>query len=147
IAGFRCGLDRGYAALVEMDADGSHPPERLPAMLSAIDAGADLVIGPRAVPGGSEVNWRRERQVISRGGNVYSRIMLGVDIKDITAGYRAYRADALREMDLDAIESKGYCFQIDMTWRMRGNGRTVREVPITFTERTVGQSKMSESIF
>jgi len=147
IAGFRWGLDRGYAVLVEMDADGSHPPERLPAMLDAIDAGADLVIGSRYVPGGSVVNWPWQRHVISRGGNVYSRIMLGVDIKDITAGYRAYRADALREMDLDAIESKGYCFQIDMTWRMLGNGRTVREVPITFTERTVGQSKMSESIF
>src|SRR5699024_4911003 len=117
------------------------------AMLDAIDAGADLVIGSRYVPGGSVVNWPWQRHVISRGGNVYSRIMLGVDIKDITAGYRAYRADALREMDLDAIESKGYCFQIDMTWRMLGNGRTVREVPITFTERTVGQSKMSESIF
>lgn len=147
IAGFRWGLERGYTVLVEMDADGSHPPERLPAMLEAVDAGADLAIGSRYVPGGNVVNWPWQRHVISRGGNVYSRIMLGVGIKDITAGYRAYRADALAEMDMDAIESKGYCFQIDMTWRLLGNGRKVVEVPITFTERTVGQSKMSESIF
>src|SRR5699024_12328776 len=107
-AGFRWGLDRGYAVLVEMDADGSHPHERLPAMLDAIDAGADLVIGSRYVPGGSVVNWPWQRHVISRGGNVYSRIMLGVDIKDITAGYRAYRTAALRAMDLDAMESNGH---------------------------------------
>lgn len=147
IAGFRWGLERGFSVLVEMDADGSHPPERLPAMLAAVDSGADLVIGSRYVPGGSVVNWPWQRHVISRGGNVYSRIMLGVGVKDITAGYRAYRAAALAELDLDAVESKGYCFQIDMTWRLLNNGRTVDEVPITFTERTVGQSKMSESIF
>lgn len=147
IAGFRWGLERGYTVLVEMDADGSHPPERLPAMLQAVDAGADLAIGSRYVPGGDVLNWPWQRHVISRGGNIYSRIMLGVGIKDITAGYRAYRADALAELDLDSIESKGYCFQIDMTWRLLGNGRTVVEVPITFTERTVGHSKMSESIF
>ncbi|WP_295647872.1 polyprenol monophosphomannose synthase [uncultured Dietzia sp.] len=147
IAGFRWGLARDYTVLVEMDADGSHPPERLPAMLEAVDAGADLAIGSRYVPGGSVVNWPWQRHVISRGGNVYSRIMLGVGIKDITAGYRAYRAGALAELDMDSIESKGYCFQIDMTWRLLGNGRKVVEVPITFTERTVGHSKMSESIF
>lgn len=147
IAGFRWGLERGYTVLVEMDADGSHPPERLPSMLAAVDAGADLAIGSRYVPGGSVVNWPWQRHVISRGGNVYSRIMLGVGIKDITAGYRAYRAAALAELDLDAVESKGYCFQIDMTWRLLNNGRAVDEVPITFTERTIGQSKMSESIF
>lgn len=147
IAGFRWGLERGYTVLVEMDADGSHPPERLPAMLDAVDAGADLAIGSRYVPGGDVLNWPWQRHVISRGGNIYSRIMLGVGIKDITAGYRAYRADALAELDMDAIESKGYCFQIDMTWRLLNNDRTVVEVPITFTERTVGHSKMSESIF
>ena len=147
IAGFRWGLERGYTVLVEMDADGSHPPERLPAMLEAVDGGADLAIGSRYVPGGSVVNWPWQRHVISRGGNIYSRVMLGVGIKDITAGYRAYRADALAELDLDAIESKGYCFQIDMSWRLLSNGRRVVEVPITFTERTVGHSKMSESIF
>ncbi|MFN3602015.1 MAG: polyprenol monophosphomannose synthase [Dietzia sp.] len=147
IAGFRWGLERGYTILVEMDADGSHPPERLPVMLAAVDAGADLAIGSRYVPGGGVVNWPWRRHVISRGGNVYSRIMLGVGIKDITAGYRAYRSESLARLDLDAIESKGYCFQIDMTWRLLNNGGTVVEVPITFTERTVGQSKMSESIF
>lgn len=147
IAGFRWGLERGYDVLVEMDADGSHPPERLPAMLEALEGGADLVIGSRYVPGGSVVNWPWQRHVISRGGNVYSRIMLGVGIKDITAGYRAYRADAIAALDLDDIQSHGYCFQIDMTWRLLSTGRRVVEVPITFTERTVGQSKMSESIF
>ena len=147
IAGFRWGLERGYTVLVEMDADGSHPPERLPAMLAAVDGGADLAIGSRYVPGGAVVNWPWQRHVISRGGNVYSRVMLGVGIKDITAGYRAYRATALAELDLDSIESMGYCFQIDMTWRLLNNGHRVVEVPITFTERTVGQSKMSESIF
>lgn len=147
IAGFRWGLERDYSVLVEMDADGSHPPERLPAMLAAVDAGADLAIGSRYVPGGNVVNWPWQRHVISRGGNIYSRIMLGVGIKDITAGYRAYRASSLSELDLDTIESKGYCFQIDMTWRLLSNSRNVVEVPITFTERTVGQSKMSESIF
>ena len=116
-------------------------------MLEAVDGGADLAIGSRYVPGGSVVNWPWQRHVISRGGNIYSRVMLGVGIKDITAGYRAYRADALAELDLDAIESKGYCFQIDMSWRLLNNGRRVVEVPITFTERTVGHSKMSESIF
>ncbi|PAY24884.1 dolichol-phosphate mannosyltransferase [Dietzia natronolimnaea] len=147
IAGFRWGLERGYSVLVEMDADGSHPPERLPAMLAEIDAGADLVIGSRYVPGGSVENWPWQRHVISRGGNVYSRIMLGVGIKDITAGFRAYRSESLSRLDMDAIESKGYCFQIDMTWRLLNTGGTVVEVPITFTERTVGHSKMSESIF
>ena len=147
IAGFEWGLDRGYDVLVEMDADGSHPPERLPAMLEELHRGADLVIGSRYVPGGSVVNWPWQRHVISRGGNIYSRIMLGVGIKDITAGFRAYRSDAIAELDLASIESHGYCFQIDMTWRLLNNGRTVREVPITFTERTIGQSKMSESIF
>lgn len=147
IAGFRWGLERDYAVLVEMDADGSHPPERLPAMLAAVDAGADLAIGSRYVPGGAVENWPWQRHLISRGGNIYSRVMLGVGIKDITAGFRAYRAGSIAELDLDSIESKGYCFQIDMTWRLLGNGRKVVEVPITFTERTVGQSKMSESIF
>lgn len=147
IAGFRWALDRGYTVICEMDADGSHPAESLPDMLRAVDDGADLAIGSRYVPGGSVENWPLQRHIISRGGNLYSRIMLGVRIRDITAGYRAYRADALAELDFDAIESRGYCFQIDMTWRLLRNGRHVAEVPITFVERTVGASKMSESIF
>ena len=146
IAGFRWGLERGYTVLVEMDADGSHPPERLPAMLEAVDGGADLAIGSRYVPGGSVVNWPWQRHVISRGGNIYSRVVLGVGIKDITAGYRAYRADALAELDLDAIESKGYCFQIDLAWRAEQLGFTIVEVPITFVEREEGVSKMSNDV-
>jgi dolichol-phosphate mannosyltransferase len=145
IEGFRWGLDRDYQLLVEMDADGSHAPEQLPRLLTAT-AHADLVIGSRYVPGGSTVNWSRLRELISRGGNVYSRLTLGVGIKDITAGYRAYRATVLRTLDLDAIESHGYCFQIDLAWRTVQAGFTVAEVPITFTERTIGESKMSGNI-
>ena len=115
-------------------------------MLEAVDGGADLAIGSRYVPGGSVVNWPWQRHVISRGGNIYSRVMLGVGIKDITAGYRAYRADALAELDLDAIESQGYCFQIDMTKRVAEAGFRIVEVPITFVERELGESKMHGGI-
>lgn len=145
IAGFRWGLDRDYAILVEMDADGSHAPEQLPRLLAAT-AHADLVIGSRYVPGGSTVNWSKARELISRGGNLYSRLALGVRIKDITAGFRAYKAEVLRKLDLDAVESRGYGFQIDLAWRTLQAGFTVAEVPITFTERTVGESKMSGNI-
>ena len=147
IAGFRWALERGYTVICEMDADGSHPPESLPDLLREVDAGADLAIGSRYVPGGSVENWPLSRHVISRGGNIYSRIALGVGVRDITAGYRAYLAEALAELDLDSIESRGYCFQIDMTWRLLENNRDVVEVPIIFVERTAGASKMSESIF
>ncbi|WP_245599439.1 polyprenol monophosphomannose synthase [Nakamurella lactea] len=145
IAGFRWGLERDYGILVEMDADGSHAPEQLPRLLAAT-AHADLVIGSRYVPGGSTVNWSRARELISRGGNLYSRLALGVKIKDITAGFRAYRAQVLQKLDLDAVESRGYGFQIDLAWRTLQAGFTVAEVPITFTERTVGESKMSGNI-
>lgn len=145
IAGFHWGLDRDYAILVEMDADGSHAPEQLPRLLAAT-AHADLVIGSRYVPGGSTVNWSKMRELISRGGNLYARIALGVRIKDITAGYRAYRAQVLRTIDLAAVESRGYGFQIDLAWRTLQAGFSVAEVPITFTERTIGESKMSGNI-
>lgn len=145
IEGFRWGLERDYQLLVEMDADGSHAPEQLPRLLTAT-AHADLVIGSRYVPGGSTVNWSRLRELISRGGNLYSRLALGVGVKDITAGFRAYRATVLRTLDLDAVESRGYGFQIDLAWRTVQAGFTVVEVPITFTERTVGESKMSGNI-
>ena len=135
LAGFAWGLERGYEVLVEMDADGSHPPERLPAMLEAVDGGADLAIGSRYVPGGSVVNWPWQRHVISRGGNIYSRVMLGVGIKDITAGYRAFRRTTLERIDLDGVESVGYCFQVDMAWRAVRGGLRVVEVPIEFVER------------
>ncbi|MCV7221269.1 polyprenol monophosphomannose synthase [Mycolicibacterium elephantis] len=145
LAGFEWGLNREYSVLVEMDADGSHPPEQLHRLLDAIDAGADLVIGSRYVPGGEVRNWPKRRLLLSRTANGYSRILLGVDIHDITAGYRAYRREVLEKIDLGAVESKGYCFQIDLTWRTINNGFVVVEVPITFTEREFGQSKMSGS--
>ncbi|MTD16824.1 glycosyltransferase [Nakamurella sp. YIM 132087] len=145
IAGFGWGLDRGYQVLVEMDADGSHPPEQLPRLLDALDR-ADLVIGSRYVPGGSVVNWPKSREVLSRGGNLYCRLALGVGVKDITAGFRAYRAEVLKGIDLSGIESHGYCFQVDLAWRSLQAGFRVVEVPITFTEREIGVSKMSGNI-
>ena len=145
IAGFGWGLERGFDVLVEMDADGSHAPEQLPRLLAALDR-ADLVIGSRYVPGGSVVNWPKSREVLSKGGNLYSRLALGVSVRDITAGYRAYRAEVLRALDLSAVESHGYCFQVDLGWRTIQAGFTVAEVPITFTERAIGESKMSGNI-
>lgn len=147
IAGFNWALKRNYDIIIEMDADGSHPPESLPTMIGAVQQGADLAIGSRYVPGGKIRNWPLSRHLISRGGNLYSRLWLGAGIRDITAGFRAYRAEALAELDFEAIESRGYGFQIDMSWRLHQNGRRIVEVPITFTERTVGHSKMSDSIF
>ncbi|HEY9316137.1 polyprenol monophosphomannose synthase [Williamsia sp.] len=146
INGFEWGLARDYAVLVEMDADGSHAPEELHRLLDRINAGADLVIGSRYVPGGTVVNWPRRREILSRGGNIYSRLALGVSIKDITGGYRAYRRHVLEALDLGAIESHGYCFQVDLGWRTIRAGFDVAEVPITFTERELGESKMSGSI-
>jgi dolichol-phosphate mannosyltransferase len=145
VAGFAWGLERGYQVLVEMDADGSHAPEQLPRLLDALDH-ADVVLGSRYVPGGSVVNWPKRREVLSRGGNVYSRLALGVQIHDITGGYRAYRSTVLRALPLDEIESHGYCFQVDLAWRAVQAGFRVSEVPITFTEREIGTSKMSGGI-
>jgi dolichol-phosphate mannosyltransferase len=145
IAGFRWGMERGYAVLVEMDADGSHAPEDLPRLLDAL-SDADLVIGSRYVPGGRVVNWPRSREVLSRGGNIYSKLALGVRINDITAGFRAYRRQVLEKLTLDDVASHGYCFQVDLTWRTVRAGFTIVEVPITFTEREIGTSKMSGSI-
>jgi dolichol-phosphate mannosyltransferase len=145
LAGFAWGLDRGYDAIVEMDADGSHLPEQLPALLAAL-SDADLVIGSRWVPGGSVVNWPLHRKALSVGGNLYTRVLLGMGVNDATAGFRAYRADALRAMGLDHVASQGYCFQVDLTNRAVRGGLTVREVPITFVERQIGDSKMSRDI-
>lgn len=145
LAGFAWGLSRQYSVLVEMDADGSHAPEQLHRLLDAVDAGADLAIGSRYVPGGTVRNWPTRRLVLSKTANGYSRILLGVDIHDITAGYRAYRREVLEKIDLRAVDSKGYCFQIDLTWRAINSGFRVVEVPITFTERELGVSKMSGS--
>ncbi len=145
IAGFHWGLERGFGVLVEMDADGSHAPEELPRLLAALP-GADLVIGSRYVRGGRVVNWPKSRWLISRVGNLYCRLALGVHVQDITAGYRAYQAELLRALPLEDVESHGYCFQVDLAWRTLNSERTVREVPITFVEREFGASKMSGSI-
>ena len=146
IAGFRWGLERGYDVLVEMDADGSHKPEQLPLLLEAAEAGADLVIGSRWVQGGSVVNWPLHRKLLSRAGSTYSRFMLGIPTRDITAGYRAFRRTTLEKLDLNAVESVGYGFQVDMTFRVARMGLKIVEVPITFVERELGASKMSGNI-
>jgi dolichol-phosphate mannosyltransferase len=145
LAGFAWGLNRQYSVLVEMDADGSHAPEQLSRLLDAVDAGADLAIGSRYVAGGQVRNWPTRRLLLSRTANWYSRTLLGADVNDITAGYRAYRREVLEKIDLSAVDSKGYCFQIDLTWRTINDGFTVVEVPITFVERELGVSKMSGS--
>jgi dolichol-phosphate mannosyltransferase len=145
LAGFAWGLSRDYSVLVEMDADGSHAPEQLHRLLEAVDTGADLVIGSRYVDGGTVRNWPWRRLALSKTANTYSRVALGVGVNDITAGYRAYRREVLQAIDLDGVDSKGYCFQIDLTWRTVNNGFVVVEVPITFTERELGVSKMSGS--
>lgn len=145
LAAFSWGLERGYNVLVEMDADGSHAPEQLYRLLDAVDNGADVAIGSRYVDGGTVRNWPHRRLVLSKTANTYARVLLGVDIHDITAGYRAYRREVLEKLDLTTVESKGYCFQVDLTWRAINNGFTVAEVPITFSERELGVSKMSGS--
>lgn len=145
LAGFAWGLSRDYSVLVEMDADGSHAPEQLHRLLDAVDVAADLAIGSRYVPGGTVQNWPWRRLAMSKTANTYSRVALGIDVHDITAGFRAYRREVLETIDLDGVDSKGYCFQIDLTWRTVHNGFTIVEVPITFTERELGVSKMSGS--
>jgi dolichol-phosphate mannosyltransferase len=145
LAGFAWALEQGYDAIVEMDADGSHRPEQLRSLLDAL-ADADVALGSRWVPGGSVVNWPLHRKVLSLGGNVYTRVLLGVPISDATGGYRAYRASSLRTMDLHDVSSAGYCFQVDLVWRAVRRGLTVVEVPITFAEREMGDSKMSQRI-
>lgn len=145
VAGFTWALDNGYTLIVEMDADGSHRPEDLPKLLAAATT-SDAVIGSRYVPGGTVVNWPKSREILSRGANIYNRLMLGVRIKDATGGYRVYRAPTLRAIDLNSIDSAGYCFQIDMTLRTLQAGLTISEVPITFVERELGASKMSNAV-
>lgn len=143
--GFRVALDAGYDVIGEMDADGSHQPEQLHRLLDAL-RDADLVIGARWIPGGSVVNWPRSRVLLSRGGNLYVRLLLGVRIKDATAGFRVFRRATLEAIDIDTVESTGYVFQTDMAWRTLQAGLTVREVPIEFIERERGDSKMSGSV-
>ncbi|MFJ4921786.1 polyprenol monophosphomannose synthase [Streptomyces sp. NPDC088725] len=145
LAGFRWGIEHGYDVLVEMDADGSHRPEELPRLLTALK-GADLVLGSRWVPGGRVVNWPKSREVLSRGGSTYSRFLLGLPIRDVTGGFRAFRAATLEGLGLDAVSSQGYCFQVDLARRAVEAGFHVVEVPITFVDRELGDSKMSKDI-
>jgi dolichol-phosphate mannosyltransferase len=145
IAGFRWALAVAYDVVVEMDSDGSHAPEELPRLLTALRE-ADLVIGSRWVPGGQIRNWPLYRQVISIGGSTYARVLLRFPVRDSTSGYRAFRRQVLEELKLDEVASQGYCFQIDLAWKTWRSGFRVREVPITFTEREVGRSKMSRAI-
>ena len=145
VAGFTWALEAGYDVIGEMDADGSHQPEQLHRLLEAL-SGADLVIGSRWIPGGSVVNWPLRREALSRGGNLYVRLLLGISIRDATAGFRVFRRAALEKIDLASVESTGYVFQTDLVTRCLRAGLTVREVPIEFVERVRGDSKMSGAV-
>jgi dolichol-phosphate mannosyltransferase len=145
IAGFAWAREQGYDVVVEMDADGSHAPEQLPRLLAALED-ADVVLGSRWVPGGRVVNWPRSRELLSRGGNTYTRIMLRLPLRDATGGFRAYRRTVLDALPLAEVSSQGYCFQVDLAWRAWQAGYRVVEVPITFVERERGDSKMSRAI-
>ena len=145
LAGFAWGIEAGYDVLVEMDADGSHQPEQLPSLLAAL-ADADLVLGSRWVKGGRVVNWPRSRELLSRAGNLWARIALGIKLRDATGGYRAFRRETLLGLGLNNVASAGYCFQVDLAWRGLKAGYRVVEVPIIFVERERGDSKMSRKI-
>jgi glycosyltransferase involved in cell wall biosynthesis len=145
MAGFRWALERGYDVVVEMDADGSHPPEQLPKLLAALDS-ADLVLGSRYVPGGAVEDWPLHRLLLSRIGNRYTRWALRLPLSDATGGYRAARAELIDRLHFEDVASQGYCFQVDWAWRAVRADARVAEVPITFTERAFGRSKMSGSI-
>ena len=145
VAGFGWGREHGYDVLVEMDADGSHPPEQLPRLLAAL-ADADLVLGSRYVPGGEVTDWPWHRLLLSRAGNLYARLALRLPLQDATGGYRAARGELVDRLPFDEVSSQGYCFQVDWAWRAWRAGARVREVPITFSERALGRSKMDRSI-
>ncbi|MDT4992547.1 MAG: dolichol-phosphate mannosyltransferase [Actinoplanes sp.] len=146
VAGFGWAKNKGYDAVVEMDADGSHAPEELSKLLDAL-RDADAVLGARYIPGGSVHNWPLHRLLLSRGGNIYIRMALGMPFKDATGGYRAYRMPVLDVIDVSTVASTGYSFQVELAWRTYRRGFRVAEVPITFTERERGESKMSGNIF
>ncbi len=143
--GFRYAMERGYDVVFEMDADFSHRPSDLPRLLEALKENG-LVIGSRYIDGGGTVNWGLARKLISRSGNLYARTVLGMDVKDITAGFRCYSVRALRGVDLDLVKSDGYGFQVEMTYRIKQAGYGIQEVPIIFEDRRAGQSKMSKHI-
>ena len=144
---FQWALDHGYEYVVEMDADFSHHPKYLPGLLDEAERGADLVLGSRYVGGGGTVNWGVGRKVISRGGSLYARTILGVGIRDLTGGFKCFRRKVLESIDLGGVKSSGYAFQIELTYRTLRKGFVVREIPIVFEDRRVGQSKMSKKIF
>ncbi len=144
---FAKGLGEGYQYFFEMDADLSHDPEYLPAFFQAFRDGADVVVGSRNIPGGDVEGWGPGRHILSKGGSLYSRTILGVSVKDLTTGYKAFTRDALLAIDLSSVQSNGYSFQIETTYRAVRKGLTVREVPIVFVDRRVGESKMSRKIF
>lgn len=145
MAGFSWGLERDYDVLCEMDADGSHAPEQLHLLLAEITNGADLVIGSRYIPGGKVVNWPKNRWLLSKGGNVYIDLALGTGLSDMTAGYRAFRREVLEALPLQELSNAGYIFQVEIAYRVVELGFDVREVPITFTEREIGESKLDGS--
>ncbi|MDY7229979.1 polyprenol monophosphomannose synthase [Hyalangium rubrum] len=147
LAAFRWALEQGYTYIIEMDADFSHDPRHLPTILDTAEAGADLVLGSRYVTGGGTVNWGIGRQVISQGGSLYARTILGVDVRDLTGGFKCFHRRVLESIGLDEVKSTGYAFQIELTYRTLKKGFTVREVPIVFEDRRVGHSKMSRKIF
>jgi dolichol-phosphate mannosyltransferase len=140
-------LDEGWERIVQMDADFSHDPHDIPRLLRALDDGADVAVGSRYVSGGSTVNWGLRRKLISRGGSLYARWVLGVGVRDLTAGFKAWRSETLRRIPLREVGAQGYGFQIEMTYRALRAGARLVEVPIRFVDRRVGQSKMSETIF
>ncbi|MDH3201535.1 MAG: polyprenol monophosphomannose synthase [Myxococcales bacterium] len=147
LAGFAWGLEQQYEYLFEMDADLSHDPKYLPNFLEALDRGADLVIGSRNVPGGDVEGWGPVRRFISKGGSLYSRSILGLEVRDLTSGFKGFRRKVLETIALDQVESEGYSFQIELTYRAVLKGFSVVEIPIVFVDRRAGQSKMSGSIF
>jgi dolichol-phosphate mannosyltransferase len=146
LAGFRHALAAGAELVLEMDCDFSHDPADVPRLIAAVEAGADLALGSRYVKGGAVRNWGVLRRVVSAGGSFYARVLLGVSVRDLTGGFKCYRRAVLETIDLDAIHSKGYAFQIETTYRALRKGFRVVEVPITFADREVGGSKMSKAI-
>jgi dolichol-phosphate mannosyltransferase len=144
---FQWALAEGYSYVLEMDADFSHDPRYLPALLDTAESGVDLVLGSRYVEGGGTVNWGLGRQFLSRGGSLYARTILGVKVRDLTGGFKCFHRRVLESLDLQAVHSTGYAFQIELTYRALRRGFTVRELPIVFEDRRVGQSKMSRRIF
>lgn len=147
VTGFKYGLARDYKYFFEMDADFSHDPTVLPRMLERAKSGIDLVIGSRYVSGGGTVNWGVGRKILSRGGSLYAKTVLGLGVKDLTGGFKCFRRRVLEMLDLDSVRSEGYSFQIEMTYRVIKSGFNVEEIPIIFADRRVGQSKMSKAIF